>query len=758
MSCKSLMSRQTGNLNRMIWYAANQRIATVDALSNRTTSSFAANGWNTAIQDARGYVTSFVRDAAGQQICVVDANGGRLTSLYDLRGIVYATQDQLGAFTSFSHDAVGNTTLRVDARNWATTYTNDPLNRPAQTVYIDGTRVTNTWNGAGEQTTSQDVTGVTSMGYDLNGRNVYQQFPTGISLTNTFDGANNRLTQADPWGVTSNTYDLQIRLTGIVNPLNERTTILWDALNREQTKTLANGMVVNHLYDANGNELVLSNVNAVGAAIAVFTNTYSATNNRTTVLELDGTRVTFGYDATSQLTLEQRSGAQAYDIQYAYDPNGNRLTQTSSGAITNYKYNAANAQVLITPPTGAPTTQLFDPNGNLQTSITGSAATTNTWDAENRLQTMNLPDGTSERHSYSHEGLRKSTTSGSTTTQYTWSGSYVVLETDLANSLQIRYTNFENNWCGLISQSFVGESSFFGFDSQRSVRALVSFSGSTSDAYSYTAFGVTIDSGSGTVNYNRFLAGYGFRSDSKWMLYAPAGYYQVLSGQWLGTAFPSHGLGWEPRVLLSNSPAPPTSAPTVEVIPKFESVWNKGHLCGDASFRIKWDLKVTPKSAKVSGWLVQHIKRSADVHECKPCIPCKDAPVKASREQSLHKEIWEAWEVKNGKFVQSASDQFSFTEEGLGTCGSKGIVGYARFISDPSDPAYVKFPPWIKDTDPGHPEQVGILPVLLPPGPPNWSDKDTAMHQVTVDWNCCTVPYPDETIITVPPADPKGKR
>ena len=75
MSCKSLMSRQTGDLDRTICYAANQRIATVDALSNRTTSSFAANGWNTAIQDARGYVTSFVRDAAGQQVCVVDANG-----------------------------------------------------------------------------------------------------------------------------------------------------------------------------------------------------------------------------------------------------------------------------------------------------------------------------------------------------------------------------------------------------------------------------------------------------------------------------------------------------------------------------------------------------------------------------------------------------------------------------------------------------------------------------------------------------------
>ena len=441
MSCKSLMSRQTGNLNRTIWYAANQRIATVDALSNRTTSSFAANGWNTAVQDARGYVTSFVRDAAGQQVCVVDANGGRLTSLYDLRGIVYATQDQLGAFTSFSHDAVGNTTLRVDARNWATTYTNDPLNRPAQTVYIDGTRVTNTWNGAGEQTTSQDVTGVTSMGYDLNGRNVYQQFPTGISLTNTFDGANNRLTQADPWGVTSNTYDLQIRLTGIVNPLNERTTILWDALNREQTKTLANGMAVNHQYDANGNELVLSNVNAVGAALFVASNTYDAVNDRVSILELDGTQVLASYDPTRQLINEQRTGANAYNISYIWDAVGNRTQENSSGQITNRTFNAANSQLVMTPPSGAATTNLYDPVGNLLTQTTGTAVTTNTWSPENQVLKEVKADGTTESYLYAQNGQRKQKTNGTGTTNFTWDGQNITLESTPAGMLQARNTN-----------------------------------------------------------------------------------------------------------------------------------------------------------------------------------------------------------------------------------------------------------------------------------------------------------------------------
>ncbi len=81
---------------------------------------------------------------------------------------------------------------------------------------------------------------------------------------------------------------------------------------------LANGCAISHTFDAAGRETLIQNISAAGVAQAVFTNTYSATNNRLTVQELDGTRVTFGYDVTSQLTLEQRNGAQAYDIGYSY--------------------------------------------------------------------------------------------------------------------------------------------------------------------------------------------------------------------------------------------------------------------------------------------------------------------------------------------------------------------------------------------------------------------------------------------------------
>jgi len=134
--------------------------------------------------------------------------------------------------------------VRVDVRNWPTTYTMDPLNRTAGTLYVDGSMVTNTWDAAGQQLTSQDITGITSLLWDLNGRQMATQNPTGINLTNTLDPLGNRLVLADPWGVTSYTWDAQSRLIGILNPLNEQTTIQWDPLNRESHRVLANGMAV----------------------------------------------------------------------------------------------------------------------------------------------------------------------------------------------------------------------------------------------------------------------------------------------------------------------------------------------------------------------------------------------------------------------------------------------------------------------------------------------------------------------------------
>ncbi len=488
-----------------VFDAASQRLATIDASGNRASQVWAANGRLIAEQNQLGFLTSFVLDAASQRVCVVDANSGRSTTVWDVRGLESARQDQLGRLTSFSHDPNRNTTMRVDGRSWPTSYTVDALNRTAQTLYVDSTRVTNTWDGAGQRTGSQDVTGAYGYVFDLDGRKTATQNPTGIKLTNTLDALGTRLVLQDSYGVTTYTNDIQSRLLTIWNPVNERTTITWDALDREQHRVLANGGAISHTWDANGRETLIQNLNASGAGLAIFTNTYSPTDNRLTVLELDGTRATFSYDASSQIVSEARGGTMAYARSYVWDGLGNRLQQYDSGVLTSGTFNAANQQLLISPAGGAPTTQSFDAVGNLTLINKGGALTTQTWTPENRLASLINSTGTSEQYLCSDDGLRRSETKQGVVTLFTYDEMLVLLETTAAGVLNARNTDYPGKLGGLASQNRGGVSSFYGYDSNWNVRILVSVAGMVTDSYSYKAFGDPVQTGSGTVNPHTYV-------------------------------------------------------------------------------------------------------------------------------------------------------------------------------------------------------------------------------------------------------------
>ena len=85
----------------------------------------------------------------------------------------------------------------------------------------------------------QDVTGLTSFAFDLDGRQIGVLYPAGNALTYSLDLLGNRLLLVIlNSGLTSYSWDVQNRLVGIVNPFNEFTTIQHDALNREQHRVL----------------------------------------------------------------------------------------------------------------------------------------------------------------------------------------------------------------------------------------------------------------------------------------------------------------------------------------------------------------------------------------------------------------------------------------------------------------------------------------------------------------------------------------
>ena len=299
-------------------------------------------------------------------------------------------------------------------------------------------------------------------------------------------------------------------------------------------------------------------------------------------MELDDTILTYGYDASSQLTSEARSGAYAYNTTEralnidsavlrfarlssadfnvrkagsAWDPNGSRTQQYDSGVLTQRTFNAANELTLVTPSSGPPTTNLYDPNGNLTVAMTGSAVTTNTWSPEDRLAAYTKSSGASNQYTYSDDGKRKSEGTGLGATVFTYDDQALMLETDIAGNLQARYTNYPGIYGGLASMRRGSDSSFYGYDTQHSTRILTSPTETVSDPYSYTAFGIPLQSGSGTVNAFRFIGLFLYYTDDDGEVFVGPRILIVIDGRWMPTdPIGFDGAEWNLYVYGRNNP------------------------------------------------------------------------------------------------------------------------------------------------------------------------------------------------------------
>ncbi len=257
---------------------------------------------------------------------------------------------------------------------------------------------------------------------------------------------------------------------------------------------MANGMTVSHTYDSDSRELLLENRKSDGTGIAVYTAQYDNAGNRLNVVELDGSRVTYGYDEVSQLTSEVRSGTWPYDIQYEYDGCMNRKRMIESGAVTSYSHNAANELLVVQPFNAFPTSMTWDADGNLETEVTGANRTTRSWDSENMMVSVSSPDGLAT-HTYSQgqNGYRVRKADPDGTTVFVWDLENMLLEADLAGVTQAKYTDFPGYWGGLASQRMSSVSGWYCTDADGNVRYLVDEQGLAGGQICLASFGVRLD-------------------------------------------------------------------------------------------------------------------------------------------------------------------------------------------------------------------------------------------------------------------------
>src|SRR5262249_19660378 len=144
--------------------------------------------------------------------------------------------------------------------------------------------------------------------------------------------------------------------------------------------------------------------------------TLSPTGRRDAVVEQDGRRVDYTYDALDRLTREAITDAVRGDraLAYTYDAVGNRLTRDDSAeGGTEYVYDA-NDRLVTEMLAGAVTHYTHDDQGNTLSRVSAAGGAFYTWDFENRLLTVDTDGdgGIDVRNAYDAAGNRVSQTAG----------------------------------------------------------------------------------------------------------------------------------------------------------------------------------------------------------------------------------------------------------------------------------------------------------------------------------------------------------
>ena len=315
-------------------------------------------------------------------------------------------------------------------------------------------------------------------------------------------------------------------------------------------------------YDAAGQLVYLQNLRSDGGVISGFTYTYDYAGNRTHVLEDTGAQTTWTYDETYQLTREQRTplgwegftldqwltftldqwdmfslDENGYDIQYQYDPLGNRLVKSADGGLTTSTYDIAN-QLQTSEDCDGVTTYTFDPAGNQHlVEAPSGALTTNTWDDENRRVLVELPSGQRVTSAYNAGGLRIRKESSAGDTKFIWDQQNYLQETDENDATQVAYTNKPAEYGELVSQyrwtGAIWVAETYHFDALGSTTELTDENEDVVESYRYDAFG-NKNTANGDISPFTFLGKFGYYADACTEdYYVRARNYSPSASRWL---------------------------------------------------------------------------------------------------------------------------------------------------------------------------------------------------------------------------------
>ena len=246
-----------------------------------------------------------------------------------------------------------------------------------------------------------------------------------------------------------------------------------------------------------------------------------------------GQTTTYGYDAANRLASAVSPSA---NYQYSYDADGNRLSATVNGVVTNASYNAADELTQY-----GTTAFSSDANGNLLTTSSALALTYNPKDQTSAAGSTSF--------NYLGAGQTRRLAAGGTSFQNNLLG--LGAQTDPTG-----ITYFTRTPDGqLISERAPGGSYYYLTDAIGSTFALTDATGATVDSYSYDPYGKTVTSTGTIANPYRFAGEY---LDTTSGLYKiGARYYDTATGRWTQRDpidDPTDTHGWNPYDYAGDDP------------------------------------------------------------------------------------------------------------------------------------------------------------------------------------------------------------
>jgi RHS repeat-associated protein len=424
------MTDPTSRTTTLGYDGAGHLTAITDNAGNHRTLVPDARGQVTSMTDALGNSSSFTYDAVGNRKTAKDPAGNTTSFGYDMLNRQTSATDALGNTSTTAYDAEGRVTARVDAKGNRTSFAYDALGRLIETTTPDGSVTSYGFcadlggcsggscggvGGSGQACEIVDPLGnVTSVAYDPLGRQSTRTDPLGNTTSQTYDPAGRTVSRTDPnQQTTLFTFDQASRLHSVDDPESYTTTYGYDGRGNRTSVQDANGHVTSFTYDS-ANRL-LTETNPLRQTTSY---TYDAAGNRQTKMDGNGNVTSYSYDPNRRLTTVTFADGSAY--QFNYDSRGNRTLEQSPSHERDLVFDSLNRVQTVTDVTLQKVLgYTYDPNGNRATfTVTDSTGTSPPlttsyqFDSQNRLNQVTDPDGAATQLVYDAAGNRKGLTFG----------------------------------------------------------------------------------------------------------------------------------------------------------------------------------------------------------------------------------------------------------------------------------------------------------------------------------------------------------